>query len=76
MDERKKLQYCKGCRENFYNGNNDLGIRRCWHLKDAKVVWRKEVSIYQKPPWKQKAIKVLDCYRKPGYVYVEADREY
>lgn len=75
MTEKQKLRHCSGCHDNFYNGNNDLGVERCWNLKSAKVVWRKEVSIDQKPPWKQKAKRVLDCYHRPGYIYVEANRE-
>jgi len=71
MRESEKLQYCKGCKYNFYNGNNPYDIKKCWHLKDARVVWRKEVHINQRPPWKQKAIRVLDCYSKPQYVYVK-----
>ena len=66
----KQRKYCSGCRDDFYNGYNDLGIQQCWSLKDAKVVWKKKVSIHQRPPWNQKAIRVLDCRREKGYVFV------
>lgn len=73
MSKKSKKQYCKGCKDNFYNGNNPYGIKECWNLKDAKVVKRKEVHINQRPPWKQKAIKVLDCYSRPQYIYVKEE---
>ncbi len=75
MNENQKPRYCGGCHDNFYNGNNNLGVERCWNLNSAKVVWRKEVPLDQRPPWKQKAKRVLDCYHRSGYVYVEANRE-
>lgn len=28
---------CSGCRDDFYNGNNGLGVSECWSFKDAKV---------------------------------------
>lgn len=35
-DSDKQL-FCMGCRQNFYNGNNDLGIDECWSLNKAKL---------------------------------------
>ena len=65
---------CRGCRNNFYNGNNELGVKECWSFKDAKIEMRKEVSINQVPPWNQKARKFLSCFHRQGYVYVGADQ--
>lgn len=76
MTKYQKRKYCNGCRNNFYNGNNDLGVEECWSLRDAKVVWKKRVPIHQRPPWTQKAIRVLSCYHKSGYVFVAPDRIY
>lgn len=67
-------KHCIGCRDNFYNGNNDLGVQKCWCLAKAKLVLKKEVHINQVPPWTQKAKLVPDCYRKPQYVYVDKDQ--
>lgn len=35
----KSTKRCSGCRNDFYNGNNQYGISECWSVKDAKVVW-------------------------------------
>jgi len=70
-----KRRRCVGCHDNFYNGNNPLGVAECWSLKDAKVVWKKEVPISQVPPWTQKARRFLNCYHQTGYVYVCKDQE-
>ncbi len=67
----KKRKYCRSCTENFYNGNNPHNIKECWHLSAAKVVWRKIVGLWQKPPWKQKAERVLDCQHIKGQVMID-----
>lgn len=42
-DKRRKVSnsdkqlFCSGCRQNFYNGHNDLGIDECWSLDKAKL---------------------------------------
>jgi len=69
-------KHCVGCRDNFYNGNNDLGVRQCWSLKSAKLVMRKEVHVDQVPPWNQEARELPDCYRKPRFIYVDPSRKY
>lgn len=35
---KKSKELCSGCRENFYNGNNQYGIKECWYYKSAEVV--------------------------------------
>ena len=76
MNIKDKLKYCRGCRNDFYNGNNNLGVKRCWSFDKAKVVWKKRVHINHVPPWKQKATRVLDCYHAQGYSFVGPTREY
>ncbi len=73
MTKTNKLKRCLRCEQNFYNGNNELGIKECWHLGSAKLELRKEVPISQVPPWNQPPRKFLSCYRQKGYVYVESD---
>jgi hypothetical protein len=70
MTKADKLKMCRGCRNDFYNGNNSCGVKECWSLGSAKVVMRKEVHIDQRPPWTQPASKFLDCYHADRYVYV------
>lgn len=70
MTDSQKLKYCAGCRDNYYNRGED----RCWSFDTATTVWRKEVPMDQRPPWTQKAKRVLSCYRRSGYVYVDPDR--
>lgn len=41
MDKR----HCVGCKDNFYNGNNDYGIAECWLLKSAKVISRFRIDM-------------------------------
>lgn len=75
MKLTEKLKYCVGCHDNVYN-HGCGGSNQCWSLPNAKLVWKKEVSIDQRPPWLQKAKRVLDCYHKPRYVYVGKDQKY
>ena len=39
-----KREYCQGCRQNFYNGNNEMGIKKCCHFKTGKVVKRYRIG--------------------------------
>lgn len=66
---------CIGCEQDFYNGKNPLGVKVCWHLEKAKIVWKKKVGLWQEPPWKQKRIRVPDCYQEKGYVFVDSKKE-
>ena len=69
------IKHCAGCRNDFYNGRQNVTGNTCWSLAEAKLIMRKEVHINQVPPWKQAARQLPDCYSKPQFVYVSADRE-
>ena len=73
--EKMKLENCAGCEDNFYNGNNPYNVKKCWCFESAQIIKRKKVSIWQTPPWKQKAGKYLSCYRQKGYVFVNCEKE-
>jgi hypothetical protein len=73
LSKQDKLDYCIGCHCDFYNGKNDLSVKECWSLKDAKLVLKKRVSMNQIPPWNQKSVKTLSCYRQDGYVMVDPE---
>jgi len=70
MDKR----HCKGCIDDFYNGNNDFGIKECVHLKTAEIVPKKKIPLSQRPPWLQKPINVPSCFKQRGYVFWNPDR--
>lgn len=60
-------KHCAGCRNNFYNGNNSLGVDECWSLKTAKMVWRIPVGNRERPPYKGKRkVRVPDCWYGEG----------
>lgn len=74
MTRTEKLRHCVGCRDDFYNGKNELGVKECWSLEKAKVIWKKEVRIDQRPPWTQKAKRLLSCFHRPRHVYVKPEQ--
>lgn len=79
MTKTEKLNHCSGCSDNFYNGNNNLGVNECWLLKSMKLIKRKQVGINDVPPWTWKPKKFPSCYKKAGYVFInceEKDRQY
>jgi hypothetical protein len=44
-----KIEYCPGCRDDFYNGQNRIGVTQCWSLKSAKVVTRYRLGWWTAP---------------------------
>lgn len=62
---------CVGCHNNFYNGNNELGVRKCWSLDSAKMVKKIQIHVDQMPPYKGvKATLRPSCYHISRYVFV------
>ena len=74
MTKMEKLKHCVGCRNDFYNGKNELGVKECWSLEKTEMVWKKEVHIDQRPPWTQKAKRFLSCFHRPRHVYVKPEQ--
>lgn len=73
MTTKEKRKHCSGCEDNFYNGNNPLGVKECWMLSDMKLIKRKEVGINDRPPWTWKSKKYPNCYERRGYVYINCE---
>lgn len=48
MTKGEKLKHCAGCRDDFYNGNNPMGVKECWMLKTAKIVTRYRTGTWTK----------------------------
>ncbi len=77
VTKQGKLEMCTGCNENFYNGNNDLGVKECWNLEKAHIVHKKKIGINDVPPWKtQPVVRMLSCRREKGYIFVEPKQEH
>ena len=70
--------FCNGCRNDFYNDKNPYGIKECWSLKTAKVVWRIPVGHWEDPPYlNKKKVQVANCWQGEGSNrthYVEPER--
>jgi len=64
-------KYCLGCRDDFYNGKNPLGITECWRRKNARLVWRVAVHVDQGAPQRQKKRRYPDCYAQDNYVFLD-----
>ncbi len=74
MKPKKSIQLCIGCRDNFYNGNNDLGVPRCLHFASAAVEKRIKVGINEQPPYSAKrAAWTLSCHKPTGYCQVKPE---
>lgn len=64
---------CIGCRNNFYNGNNDLGVSECWSLKSAKIITRYQIYSHT-PTYKENFIKTRkpSCYHQQGVFFANS----
>lgn len=77
LSKSEKRKYCSGCRDNFYNGNNSLGIKECWCLSSAKLVTR--YKIWWWTPMDKASnfqeVRVLSCYHDlengHGHAYLQ-----
>jgi len=64
---KKNKTHCKGCHDNFYNGNNPLGIEECWQYEDAEFVKRIPIGMNEPPPYlNKKEVKVFNCWQGKG----------
>lgn len=61
-------KYCVGCDSNFYNGNNELGVKECWHFKSAKVMHGYRIGWWTPQDDKKNFMKVttLSCRTETG----------
>jgi hypothetical protein len=64
-------KHCIGCRDNYYNQEGNSTTGECWSLKNARIIRRKKVPIYQAPPWNQPSGEYPSCMRCTGYIFVE-----
>ena len=60
IPNKDKILFCSGCRQNFYNGNNEYGIEKCWSLDEAKL---KKRTLYLRVDSNEtEEIITLSCY--------------
>lgn len=66
----KDKKECIGCDSDFYNGNNPLGVKECWHFKDAKLVTKYAIGWWTPMDKKDNfwKTKVPNCYSRTGSV--------
>lgn len=62
-----EIKHCQGCRDNFYNGNNGLGVKRCWSFdRKKKLEWRVgPIGHWENPPYTNKTKKrMAPCWHR------------
>lgn len=66
--------HCRGCRDDFYNGRNPMGVQKCWMLETAKLVTRYRIHRDTRPTevGAFKRVKVPDCYNGSPWYYYKA----
>ena len=65
-------KHCVGCEDDFYNGNNDLGVDECWCREDAKQKQYLMIPADMLPPYKHmKTEWKPTCFHRKGYVKVK-----
>lgn len=74
MKPLKRKSMCLDCTDNFYNGLNPQGIKECWNYKDAKIIKRKQIHIYDSPPWNHEAQYHMSCKRVKDHVFIDKDQ--
>jgi len=70
----KSKRMCAGCRDNFYNGNNPMGVNECWAFSDAKVMKRLAIGKWQSPPYTldmKHREWTMACWNSPDIIYID-----
>ena len=68
MASDKPTTYCSGCKNDFYNGRQNVTTFGCWSLEDAKVVTRWHIDWCTAPtfPGAFRKMQTYDCHHAPG----------
>jgi len=75
LDFMKSKEKCHGCEDDFYNGNNDLGVKECWNFKSAFMKRTRKIPVSMRPPWTSiPLVPRLSCFRQTGFVFWENER--
>jgi hypothetical protein len=64
---------CRGCRDDFYNDRNPLGVKECWMFKAAKLVDRYRTHRDAMPASKGAfaEVRVPSCFNQTGVYFVK-----
>ena len=67
-------KHCSGCRDDFYNDHNPLGVKACWLRDKAQLVTRYRIHRDTMPGSRGAFTKVTvpDCKHGNGWYYVKA----
>jgi hypothetical protein len=59
---------CRGCDDNFHNGQNPMGVKECWMLKGARLVTRWKLGWHTQPSADGafEEVKVYQCRHETG----------
>ena len=62
------MKNCHGCRNDFYNGKNDVGVKECWSLQLAREVTRYRLDWWTAPtvPGAFREVQTFQCHHAPG----------
>lgn len=73
MPKLLEVKHCRGCEQDFYNGNNPMGVQSCWHRKDAKLMTRYSISTSTPMGIRSAYFKARkpNCYSERGYVWLK-----
>lgn len=66
-------KHCRGCEDDFYNGQNPMGVRECWMLKSAKLVTRYRIGTWTQPTQSGAftKVRVYSCRKESGQHFYE-----
>ncbi len=66
--KHKSIEPCEGCRDDFYNAKNGIGVKRCWKLESARIETRWKHGWWEDPttPGAFVEVKTYSCHHEPG----------
>lgn len=64
---------CSGCRDDFYNHGNHSTTSECWMFKDAQMVDRIRIGIWQNPPYPLGTVRVPSCKHEQGNCLIKRE---
>lgn len=68
------LDQCHGCENDFYNGKNPMGIKRCWSFESAEPIKVRMIHVDLRPPYKHIPLETKpSCYQQRRYVKVKPE---